>query len=103
MDLQERLTMAADALRRIMWTHLAEAVEDAKQELAGVGVESHAKRFRFRIETRHEPAAGIVGSTDVVTVGVESGEPGGEPGEFERELAMWLSEWFDAAVSMERP
>lgn len=44
-----------------------------------------------------EPAAGLVGYTDHVTVSVSSGHAGGECGEFIEHMRSALAEWFEGA------
>lgn len=53
--------------------------------------------MKFQIVSPDELAAGIVGFSDLITVTVESGDPGGEPGEFESFMIDCLREWYDGA------
>jgi hypothetical protein len=53
--------------------------------------------FVFNVEMPQELGAGLLGFTDVVTISVESGDPGGEPGEFEEFIRNALREWYDGA------
>ena len=54
-------------------------------------------KYIFEINHPGEPAAGIIGFTDTVSVKIESGDPGGEPGEFEAHIQEALAEWYDGA------
>ena len=56
-----------------------------------------AKTMTFDVLHPGEPAAGILGYSDQVTVIVESGDPGGDPLEFEEFIRSSLAEWFDGA------
>jgi len=53
------------------------------------------KRITFEIETMDEPAAGIIGAYDQVSLEIESGDPGGEEGEFEEYMRRSLLDWYD--------
>lgn len=55
------------------------------------------REFKFEIRQAPEPAAGIIGFTDTITVIVASGDPGGEEGEFKEHLREILHEWYDGA------
>lgn len=44
-----------------------------------------------------ESGAGLRSYTDVITIHVESGDPGGEAGDFQKEMGLCLEEWFDGA------
>lgn len=50
----------------------------------------------FDICVPGEYAAGIRGFTDIVTITVDSGDPGGSPGEFEAHMRLALVEWYDS-------
>lgn len=54
--------------------------------------------YKYFVEEDPEPAAGINGFSDVVTIKVDSGDPGGEPGEFQNFMQECLGEWFDGAT-----
>ena len=54
----------------------------------------------FDIVHPGEIAAGIRGFTDLVSVDVDSGNPGGEAGEFEERIRQALIEWYDGARVM---
>lgn len=54
-------------------------------------------RLKFEIDHAGEIGAGIHGFTDIVTIDVESGDPGGEPGEFMVFMQSALAEWYDGA------
>jgi hypothetical protein len=54
-------------------------------------------RIKFVIDFPQELSAGFCGFTDVVTIAVRSGDPGGEPGEFEQYIRSALSDWYDGA------
>ena len=56
-----------------------------------------AKTFVYEIVHPGERAAGIDAFTDVVTITIESGEPGGEPGEFAQFMRDCLADWYDGA------
>jgi len=49
--------------------------------------------LHYRIHIPPEPAAGLPGGDDEVTIIVESGNPGGEPGEFAEYMRQCLAEW----------
>lgn len=57
----------------------------------------------FDVFNPGEPAAGIIGYTDTVTIEIQSGEPGGEPGEFENHIQEALADWFDGAKITRNP
>ena len=56
----------------------------------------------FDINHSGEKAAGISAYSDVVTVDVESGCPGGEKGEFEEYIQDCLTHWYDGALVKHR-
>jgi hypothetical protein len=53
--------------------------------------------FTFTVSPSNDP--GAVGGSDMVTVIVDSGNPGGDPGEFEEYMKKVLSDWFDTEVN----
>lgn len=61
-----------------------------------------AKSFEFVINFGGEVRAGLRPFSDVITVIVDSDDPGGDPGEFESFMIESLREWYDgASVSTE--
>ena len=50
-----------------------------------------------------ELGAGLRGYEEIVTVTVDSGDPGGSPNEFAEEMQKFLAEWFDGAAVGLRP
>ena len=50
-----------------------------------------------------ELGAGLRGYEEIVTVTVDSGDPGGSPNEFAEEMQKFLAEWFDGAAVGIRP
>ena len=54
-------------------------------------------KIQFDIISPGEIAAGIRGFTDLVSVDVDSGNPGGEAGEFEEFIRQALADWYDGA------
>lgn len=54
-------------------------------------------KIEFDIYHPGEIDAGIHGYTDLVSIYVESGDPGGEKGEFAEFMKDALTEWFDGA------
>jgi len=55
------------------------------------------KKYKFEIYVPPEVSAGIRGFSDIITIEVESGDPGGVPGEFEKFMEDAFLEWFDGA------
>ena len=58
------------------------------------------KAYLYGVEFSGEPAAGLRGFTDTVTIIVDSGDPGGEAtGEdsFQAFMLQALREWYDGA------
>ena len=53
--------------------------------------------IKYNIIMPSEPAAGIIGFTDSITVNIESGDPGGDDGEFAEFMRDCLSDWYDGA------
>lgn len=53
------------------------------------------KGFKFQIECPSEYSAGIIGFSDMVTITIDSGDPGGNHGEFEEWMRDSLREWYD--------
>lgn len=53
--------------------------------------------FTFNVAPSNDP--GAVGGSDIVTVIVDSGNPGGDPGEFEMYMKKVLSDWYDSEVN----
>jgi len=56
------------------------------------------RKIKFWINSPSELAAGLHGFTDVISVVVHSGDPGGEGGEFEEHIRQALVEWYDGAT-----
>ena len=55
----------------------------------------------FEINFPGDPSAGMHAYTEMVTILVASGQPGGEPSEFETHMREALCEWFDGATVSE--
>lgn len=55
-------------------------------------------KIEYYVECPSEYAAGLIGSNDIITIKVDSGDPGGEKdGEnsFKEHMRLALKEWFD--------
>lgn len=59
--------------------------------------------FKFWIHVPSERAAGLPGIDDVITITVDSGDPGGVLGEFEEFMRESLAEWYDTDVRYVTP
>ena len=53
--------------------------------------------FVFVVEHSGEKGAGILPFSDLITIQVASGDPGGDDGEFEEFMRGTLKEWYDGA------
>ena len=53
--------------------------------------------IKYTIIHNGEPAAGFLPFSDMVTIFVKSGDPGGEDGEFRDYMKQCLAEWYDGA------
>ncbi len=53
------------------------------------------KKIVFSIHVPEEPAAGMIGLNDTITVAVDSGDFGGDKGEFEDAMKEFLVSWYD--------
>jgi hypothetical protein len=62
-----------------------------------VNILSQELIITYQIDDPGEPAAGLNSFSDVVTVTVESGDPGGEKGEFVDAMRKFLLAWYDGA------
>ena len=60
------------------------------------------KTICFDINDRGDMDAGIWGFTDVVSINIESGDPGGAKGEFEAFMRDALLDWYDGATVIHR-
>jgi len=54
-----------------------------------------SKEIVYDVEWPGDPAAGIDGGYEQVTITIESGDPGGEVGEFESHMSEALAKWYD--------
>ncbi|WP_035242434.1 hypothetical protein [Desulfobacter vibrioformis] len=58
-------------------------------------------KLKFEINNPCEPNAGISPFSEILTVEVESGDPGGYPGEFCDAMKQFLTDWYDGADVIE--
>jgi len=56
-----------------------------------------SKIYKFYVEFSGEPTAGLNSFTDIVSIEIDSGDPGGVDGEFDEYIRECISEWFDGA------
>jgi len=81
-----------------IWNQLSfgnkRSIMTAWRKIVKEAVDGSSKKLILDVSEPEELEAGLIGMNDVVTVEVESGEPGGEPGEWEEFITDCLAQWY---------